>query len=150
MTRDVLNLCEQKIKNAQINLIVKMPEDEIVVECSNTQISQVLLNLIGNAHDAIVSFESKWIILEFKLINNQSFVECSVTDCGNGIPKEIVEKLMQPFFTTKDVGKGTGLGLSISLGIIKAHKGKFYLDESSKNTRFVFEIPLKSNLSYIE
>jgi len=150
MTRDVLNLCEQKIKNAQINLIVKMPEDEILVECSNTQISQVLLNLIGNSNDAIVNIESKWIILEFKLINNQSYVECSVTDCGNGIPKEIREKLMQPFFTTKEVGKGTGLGLSISLGIIKAHNGKFYIDESSKNTRFVFEIPLKSNLSNID
>ena len=49
---------------------------------------------------------------------------------------------MQAFFTTKDVGKGTGLGLglNISLGIIKAHKGKFYLDESSKNTRLGFNV----------
>ena len=144
ITNDVLSLCEQKIKNAQINLMVKIPEDEIFFECSNTQISQVLLNLIGNAQDAIVDIESKWIILEFKLINNQSFVECSVTDCGNGISKDIVEKLMQPFFTTKAAGKGTGLGLSISLGIIKAHNGNFYFDESSKNTRFVFEIPLRN------
>ena len=82
--------------------------------------------------------------MEVKIIRDGSFLEFSITDCGTGVPKEYADKLMQPFFTTKDVGKGTGLGLSISRGIIDQHNGKFYLDQNNANTRFVFEIPIKN------
>lgn len=66
-------------------------------------------------------------------------------DSGLGIPKHIAEKMMQPFFTTKEVGKGTGLGLSISLGIMEIHKGKLFIDSSLPNTAFVFDLPIKQN-----
>ena len=64
-----------------------------------------------------------------------------VVDCGRGIPKEIAHKILQPFFTTKDVGSGTGIGLSISNGIVEGHGGRLYLDESSPNTAFIVELP---------
>lgn len=70
-------------------------------------------------------------------------VKFAITDSGLGIPQEVADKIMNPFFTTKEVGKGTGLGLSIALGIIKEHSGIFYLDKQSKNTCFTFEIPKK-------
>ena len=52
---------------------------------------------------------------------------------------------MNPFFTTKEVGKGTGLGLSISKGIIEAHHGKLFYDNSSAHTAFVIQIPIRQN-----
>ena len=67
----------------------------------------------------------------------------TVTDSGLGIPSEIIEKMMQPFYTTKGVGKGTGLGLSISLGIAQSHHGKLHYDSNSTNTRFILELPEK-------
>ena len=141
---DVVSLSQNKMKNSGIKIIVNLPIENIRVECSEVQISQVLLNLVNNSHDAIIGLNPKWIIMEVKIIRDGSFLEFSITDCGTGVPKEYADKLMQPFFTTKDVGKGTGLGLSISRGIIDQHNGKFYLDQNNANTRFVFEIPIKN------
>jgi signal transduction histidine kinase len=64
-----------------------------------------------------------------------------MSDSGNGIPSDIREKILQPFFTTKAVGEGTGLGLSITKNIIESHCGIFCIDENTKNTTFVFSIP---------
>ena len=101
--------------------------------------SQVLLNLLFNARDAVRDLKDKWVRLE--VMNLSDFVEFSVTDSGTGISNAVRERIMQPFFTTKDVGQGTGLGLSISRGIVEAHGGRLYYDEKSQHTRFVFVIP---------
>lgn len=69
------------------------------------------------------------------------FTRIEVTDSGPGIPVEVAEKIMKPFFTTKPVGKGTGLGLSISRSIISAHKGTLELDRTRPNTTFVVRLP---------
>jgi signal transduction histidine kinase len=63
-----------------------------------------------------------------------------VTDSGAGISQDVVDQIMLPFFTTKEVGKGTGLGLSISKGIIEAHEGKFYYELNEGHTSFVLEL----------
>lgn len=110
------------------------------IEGRPAQLSQVILNLISNAVDAIMHQPEKWVELKITLQNEM--IIFSVTDSGNGIPKEVAEKIMQPFFTTKEIGKGTGLGLSISKGIVEDHQGKFYYDENCKNTRFCVEIPI--------
>jgi signal transduction histidine kinase len=68
----------------------------------------------------------------------------AVTDSGPGIPKEIVDKIMQPFFTTKPVGKGTGLGLSLSAGIMQTHGGALVIDSSCANTKFILEFPIRA------
>lgn len=70
-----------------------------------------------------------------------------ITDSGHGIPATIQTKMMNPFFTTKEVGKGTGLGLSISLGIIKNHGGEFYYNKEAKNTQFIIKLPINEHLS---
>lgn len=76
----------------------------------------------------------------------EEFVEVAVVDSGNGIHKNYLDKLMQPFFTTKEVGKGTGLGLSISKGIVEFHGGTLAFDPVCKNTRFVFRLPKQQKL----
>jgi C4-dicarboxylate-specific signal transduction histidine kinase len=109
------------------------------------QLSQVFLNLLNNAFDAIEGAPSPWIRVE--LYSEDDFIEVSVTDSGPGVAKEIRSRIMEPFFTTKPLGKGTGLGLSVSAGIMKAHHGSLFLDETSPNTRFVVRMPRRQGRS---
>ncbi|RYZ68662.1 MAG: HAMP domain-containing histidine kinase [Proteobacteria bacterium] len=96
--------------------------------------------LLNNAYDAISTLEGrKWVSI--KTSNNPSGILISVTDCGPGIPKAVAEKIMQPFYTTKETGKGMGLGLSISCGLAESHHGSLKIDSGSSNTKFDLFIP---------
>lgn len=136
---DTLDLCGERFRSSGVDLQVKMPESKLFLSCRSTQISQVLLNLLSNSFDAIEGLSQKWIKIETLDLGDE--IELSVTDSGRGIAPVIRSKLVQPFFTTKDVGKGTGLGLSISRGIMMDHGGRLFLDEQSANTRFVIVLP---------
>lgn len=143
IVNDTLALCGEQTKRLGIEVQLIQPNDPIYIECRATQISQVLLNLISNACDAVRDLDPAWIHIE--VTESANAVQVAVTDSGAGIPKEIREKIMQPFFTTKEVGKGTGLGLSISQGIVGSHKGRLLVDENSQHTKFVIQLP-KSHL----
>lgn len=138
IVENTLELCSEKLKKHSVELRLKNIVD-VSIECRESQIGQVLLNLISNGVDAIDKLSDKWIEIELKDLDG--YVVVDVTDSGHGIPEEVAEKIMQPFFTTKDVGKGTGLGLSISKGIIESHKGRFRLDRKSPNTKFSILLP---------
>jgi PAS domain S-box-containing protein len=135
---DTLELCQARIQNSEI-LIKTNGDLNLLLVCRPVQISQVLLNLICNAIDAIEDLVEKWIIIQIK--NEESSVEISVTDSGKGINSEVSDKIMNPFFTTKPVGKGTGLGLSISKKIIESNNGVLRYDPSCANTRFSIHLP---------
>lgn len=137
---DSMSLCTERFKNHNIELKVDICED-IHILARGTQISQVILNLLNNSHDAIVeNIETKWVSIKCDVEND--IVKIYVSDSGPGIPPEIAAKIMDPFYTTKKVGKGTGLGLSISKSIINAHNGKMWYDPKSENTCFVIELPV--------
>lgn len=136
--RDSLPYIEPKLNKHNIEWRWN-PDNDFNIECRPVQLSQVIVNLVNNAADAIQNFNEKWI--EVQVLAESRGVKILVTDSGKGIPKVIAEKIMDPFFTTKDIGKGTGLGLSISKSIVEAHSGIFYLDESSPNTSFVLRLP---------
>ena len=76
-------------------------------------------------------------------LRSEKSVLFTITDSGPGIPKEHRNRMFEPFFTTKPVGKGTGLGLGISKRIVEMHRGKLYIDDGCKNTRFVVELPYR-------
>lgn len=137
---DSLTLTEEKIKAQGIAIEILKNED-FIIECRAGQISQVLLNLIGNAADAIQNLPNKWIKID--TFKKNDFICLRVTDSGEGIPQEIVDKIMHPFFTTKEVGKGTGLGLSISNGLIQNHKGSLAYELNGGNTSFIISLPVK-------
>lgn len=144
VVRDLINdsiaLCNDNLKSLDINLICDDIDPEILLDCRGTQISQVILNLISNARDAVKhQSKGRWIKVSAKDTGN--FIEFTLTDSGKGIPSEIREKILQPFFTTKAVGEGTGLGLSITKNIIESHCGIFHIAENTQNTTFVFSIP---------
>lgn len=140
---DTLSLCYEKFKSNGIALSISRVANDLEIECKSTQISQILLNLLNNAFDAVQGLPEKWVNLE--VIDLPDHVELRVVDSGSGIPEEVKEKMFQPFYTTKEIGKGTGLGLSISLGIAEVHRGTLTLDETSKNTCFKIELPKKQN-----
>ena len=101
--------------------------------------SQVFLNLISNAIDAIKNLENKSI--EVGYIEYSDSVEIYFMDSGKGIPKKLRDSIMNPFFTTKEIGEGTGLGLSISQNIIKRHNGALQICPDSENTKFIIKLP---------
>lgn len=137
---NTMGLCSEKMAQDKIHFeIIKNYESTMTIDCRPVEISQVMLNLLNNSHDAIMEKPDRWIKLTVSDLGES--VEISVTDCGAGIPGDIQDKILQPFFTTKEVGKGTGLGLSISHGIVQAHSGKFFIDNTSVNTKFTFVIP---------
>lgn len=143
MIDEIKILTEMKIKSQDIKFTILMPENVGIIHGREVQISQVLVNLINNAVDAVSPLDNKWITLEVSDLDD--VIKFAVTDCGNGISTELQIKIMNPFFTTKEVGKGTGLGLSISKGIVKEHGGDFYYNDKVINTQFVFTIRKKSN-----
>ena len=142
---DVIALCSEKLKINGVKLIIDLddPVYDQVIECRHIQISQTLINLFGNAFDAVEHLDEKWIKVECR--NHMDKIEFRIIDSGHGISLDIQEKIFQPFFTTKEVGKGTGLGLSISNSIIMNHEGEFYIDNDYKSTCFVIVLPLIHN-----
>jgi len=109
------------------------------IHCSPSQINQVFLNLLTNAADAIE--DSGDVVLRTSVENNR--VRISVADTGGGITSDVLEKIRDPFFTTKEVGKGTGLGLSIVDQIVSSHGGELLIEsESGKGTTVTVVLPV--------
>lgn len=137
--QETLQFCQQRFMASSIRLEVENAHSPVQFLCRSTQISQVLLNLLNNAHDAALSAPDPWVRVAIHEENDRA--EISVTDSGPGIPPQLREKIFQPFFTTKEIGKGTGLGLSVAKGVIESQGGLLELDESSPHTRFVIRFP---------
>ncbi|HXH74183.1 MAG TPA: ATP-binding protein [Bacteriovoracaceae bacterium] len=136
---DTLSLCAENFKQHSIEMLINYPTEEIEVNCRGVQISQVVVNLLNNAFDAIETLPEKWIKLDIFRDNDKVMI--TVGDSGCSIPPEDKEKIFLPFFTTKDIGKGTGLGLSLSRKIIEDHGGRMFLDPIASTTKFVIELP---------
>jgi signal transduction histidine kinase len=114
------------------------PGDDCYVNGNLTELSQVFVNLLVNAVQAIE--ENGVIDIDIEETNNT--VQVRVRDNGCGIPAKNIDKLFQPFFTTKEIGAGTGLGLAISHGIIESHNGEITIDsEVGKGTCFIITLP---------
>ncbi len=136
---DISDLCHANLVHKKVDIRFLIDDPSIVVSGREVQLSQVLINMINNSADAVEKLDEKWITVECVSTKDQLVI--SITDSGQGIPADIQTKMLQPFFTTKELGKGTGLGLSISLGIIESHGGTLTYCQNHKNTRF--EITLR-------
>ncbi len=127
------------LKAHQTKFIIENIPD-VSIHCHPFQMTQVLFNLIKNADDAIVDSppEGHWVKILFAKEGENILMR--VVNGGAIVLEENVQKLFQPFFTTKDVGQGTGLSLSISKGIARDHKGDLYF-EKNRYTTFVLKLP---------
>ncbi len=146
-----------RAKDKSFNATIKTDFDDTIdkINIIPQDIGRVLLNLYNNAFYAVVekmkqqngNLPTGWVVYEptvsvsTKKINDK--VEIKVKDNGNGIPQNIVDKIFQPFFTTKPTGEGTGLGLSLSYDIVKAHGGEIKAETGEQEgSKFVVNLPI--------
>lgn len=140
----VLNLLKYQLEKNQVVIKLLLQEDLPLIEGSQPQIEQIIINLLLNAKDALEFSPSKNkdIIIKTSLQSNE--VHLSVMDNGIGIEEDRLSEIFHTFHTTKESEKGTGLGLSVSLGIAKAHGGTIEVSsELNKGSTFTLKLPLQ-------
>ena len=142
LAREVQDVASERFKVGGVRLEIETPPATMMADMNETLVSQLILNLVNNAYDAVQSFSEKWVKVEFS--DDADSVYISVTDSGAGIPIKNRSRIFDPFFTTKPPGQGTGLGLSLATSIAAHHHGSIRLDTLSARTRFVFQLPKQS------
>lgn len=106
--------------------------------CSPALLNQVVMNIVGNAADAIKGTGG----IDIETESNETTYTIRITDTGPGIPPELRERIFEPFFTTKPVGSGTGLGLAIAYSVVQAHKGSITVTAGpAGGASFIITIP---------
>jgi len=143
---NTLNLLSGEIKNRiQVH---KYYGDIPLAMCYASQLNQVFMNILSNAVQAISGSGNIWIhTKKTKSQTGQEMISISIQDSGQGMNPEVIEKIFDPFFSTKTVGQGTGLGLSISYGIIQKHGGEITVkSEVGTGTEFTITIPVRLHL----
>jgi signal transduction histidine kinase len=139
-----------RAKDKSFNVTIKTDFDKTIgnINIIPQDIGRVILNLINNAFYSANekkkaqgdSYEPAVSVITKKI---GTTVEIKVKDNGNGIPQKIVDKIFQPFFTTKPTGQGTGLGLSLSYDIVKAHGGEIKVEtREGEGSEFIIQLPL--------
>jgi PAS domain S-box-containing protein len=149
VVRASISLVEHQLKNNGIEITTNLHEPSCLIRGNFLQLQQVVLNLLSNSRYALNEryrdpspFKKIHISCEPVTIEGEGYIRLSVKDLGTGIPQGILEKLFEPFFTSKPAGQGSGLGLSVSYGIIKNHNGILRVDSMlHKFTVMIVEIP---------
>jgi two-component system cell cycle sensor histidine kinase/response regulator CckA len=148
-----LSIFLSRLLGEKVKLKVSHGRDLWEVKADVTQFEQVIVNLAVNARDAMADGGKLTIRtsnlaaadaakLKGDAIEAGDYVVCEVTDTGTGMTREVMEKMFEPFFSTKEVGKGTGLGLSTVYGIVKQTGGYIFCDSSiGKGTTFRIYLP---------
>jgi PAS domain S-box-containing protein len=136
---DVLALLEHQFKTGRIQVRKEFADVAPIVQGVEYKLQQVFLNLFMNARDAMP--RGGWLTISTRSERDAAVVE--IADTGSGIPAEVLSRIYDPFFTTKEIGKGTGLGLSITYGIVQEHGGTITCDsQAGQGTRFTLRLPL--------
>ena len=145
-----------RAKDNSFNVITKTDFDETIgkINMIPQDIGRVILNLITNAFYAVTEKKKQelngyepLVTVSTKRIGSPSGngvkIEITVADNGNGIPQKVLDKIFQPFFTTKPTGVGTGLGLSLSYDIVKAHSGELKVEtKEGEGSEFIILFPV--------
>ncbi len=116
------------------------------IDCYPGKLNQVFMNILNNAIFEIKENTTRIEkgLLQIKTSHNDTSVFIAISDNGGGMKEEVLYKIYEPFFTTKNVGKGTGLGLSIAYSIIEAHHGKIKVESTyGKGSTFTISIPIR-------
>ncbi|HEX5689291.1 MAG TPA: ATP-binding protein, partial [Roseiflexaceae bacterium] len=152
VVRNTLSLRAYQLRVDNITIALELDTNLPMTVADPYQLQQVILNLINNAHHAITERGGPGKITLRTAAGHSSSegmgtqpdsVTVSVSDTGIGIPERMLNKIFDPFYTTKPVGQGTGLGLSICYGIIQEHGGRIWADsELGSGTTVSIELPL--------
>ncbi|MEW5909715.1 MAG: PAS domain S-box protein, partial [Thermodesulfobacteriota bacterium] len=146
--QDVFKVLGHQLKMHRVELVLDLDPSLPDIYAEYNRLEQVFINMVTNAVDAMDEKEKKLgdktfeKILKIRSFMTEGFVTVTVADTGTGMTPEVMEKIYEPFFTTKEVGKGTGLGFSISYGIIKDYNGTVDISSQiGKGTTFEVRFP---------
>lgn len=150
IVRNCLELVTHRFKKDRITLTLQLPDDLPLVYCNALQIQQVLLNIISNGRYALnkkykATDRNKQFSISGEEVehDNATYVRLTLTDNGTGIEHGTIERVFDPFYSTKPKGEGTGLGLSISQGLIRDNKGFLRIhSEPGQSTSLVIDLPI--------
>jgi CheY-like chemotaxis protein len=153
IVKETLKLLKATIPS-NIEIQAFLPDELDAVMADSTQIHQLLINLCNNASQAMsdeggtLKIELSNVTFDYEKASKLrglapgAYVRLGISDTGSGIPQELLDKIFDPYFTTKDVGKGTGMGLAVVHGIVKTHNGSIFVDsEHRKGTVFHVYFP---------
>ena len=151
VVRDCLSLVEHQLKHDGIEVRIDLYDPSCLISGNFSQLQQVVLNLISNSRYALNeryrdggSGEGKRIEISSTeaVLEGRAYYRVTVRDYGTGIPQSILDKMFEPFFTSKPATQGSGLGLSISYGIVSNHNGQLRVDSIlNRYTDMIIEIP---------
>jgi C4-dicarboxylate-specific signal transduction histidine kinase len=146
--RHAVDMVLEQYRLENIEIVSDIPDHAHAVMGHSIRLEQVLVNLLGNAHDAILDNAAdegaslKRRISVTLADNHDSNSTCiSVSDSGAGISEDAIDSIFEPFFTTKEVGQGMGLGLSVSHSIISEMGGELTAESSDAGARFSITLP---------
>lgn len=140
LVHEIVQLLYRQFERKKVTLIEELQADLPRVEVHAGQLQQLLLNLLQNSRDAILSRREGGVV-RVKTTAAVGWVKLEVEDDGPGIPEALRDRIFDPFFTTKEKGKGTGLGLSVCRSIAREHGGRLRLTPRSVGTCMVLELP---------
>lgn len=148
IVKESVDLARPRLRKCQIECTITEEGTPTPLLCSASQMTQVIVNLLGNSCDAIESLEERWIRIhvQYPALDEPGphHLTFTLTDSGATPSPEVQIKMMEPFFTTKPQGRGTGLGLSICKKIVDQHKGEFFLNTQCNNTQLVCRLPFET------
>ncbi|MDR3671345.1 MAG: ATP-binding protein [Holophaga sp.] len=130
-----------RLRSSTVQLSLQVPESGVRILADAVQIKQVLINLLINAVDAMEHTIRKELTVRMTV--RDGMAELRVQDTGHGIPPEKLNRIFDPFYTTKSAERGTGLGLSVCLGIVGQHRGEIAVSSvPGEGTLFTVQLPL--------
>ncbi len=147
LIEQTLLLNSNLLKINHIQIIKKLQSNLPRLYGSEDQIKQVFMNLLSNAVESMASAEKGELRISTQYSSEEDSIIIIFADTGSGIPKKIISKIFEPFYTTKRKGKGVGLGLSVVYGIIQEHGGNIYVDSApGRKTSFKITLPKEVKL----
>ncbi len=144
-----VELVQHHLRNRQINVVKELSEDTPTIFADRQKFRQVFLNLLSNASDAMLE-DGTLTLRSCPTLSSEAMpaVLIEICDTGAGIPEAVLDKVMEPFFTTKEEGKGTGLGLAICRRIVYEHRGTIQIHSQvgkGTNVRIVWPVQYNAN-----
>jgi signal transduction histidine kinase len=140
-----LNIIISSLENHNINIVKNYPKDDIIISSIGSKLSNIFLNLLKNAQDALLKMEDKITkTITISIIANNKAIKIKIKDNANGINEDILPKIFDPYFTTKHQSAGTGLGLYTVKDDIEQHlKGNIQLNNSKNGVEVLITLPKK-------
>jgi hypothetical protein len=143
VVQETLSLLEHQLEKSRIRVVANLDSSLPPINGNSGKLQQVFLNLFLNARDAMETCPPGTAVLEVTTSATDNCVTIDVCDTGHGIAPEHLNRIYDPFFTTKSARKGTGLGLSVTYGIMQEHGGTIEAFRRSEvGSRFHLELPL--------